>query len=134
MRDVFDTDTLSNLVKKKPSDLLLRYLARVPRDRQFTTAITAGEMIYGAYRSQRSEFFMSKIETLLLPNVTILPFDEGSAKVYGKTRAELEKQGRSVSEPDLRIASIAIQHGFTLVTGNLKHFQGIPMLMVENWL
>ena len=38
------------------------------------------------------------------------------------------------SEPDLRIASIAIQYKMVLVTGNMKHFIKIPSLKVEDWI
>jgi hypothetical protein len=39
-----------------------------------------------------------------------------------------------VAEPDLRIASIAVLHGLTLVTGNVRHFAHVPGLTIENWL
>jgi tRNA(fMet)-specific endonuclease VapC len=46
----------------------------------------------------------------------------------------LEERGFTRSEPDLRIAAIALQHGLTVVTGNVRHFAGISGLAVENWL
>jgi tRNA(fMet)-specific endonuclease VapC len=46
----------------------------------------------------------------------------------------LEKNGVGCSEPDLRIAAIAIQHKLTLITGNTKHFVNIPGLKLDNWL
>lgn len=39
-----------------------------------------------------------------------------------------------VAEPDLRIASIALAHDLTLVTGNARHFSRVPGLNVENWM
>ncbi|MDP9373953.1 MAG: type II toxin-antitoxin system VapC family toxin, partial [Chloroflexota bacterium] len=53
---------------------------------------------------------------------------------YGTLRAELEAAGTPLAEPDLRIASIALTHDLTLVTGNLRHFGRISGLAVENWL
>jgi tRNA(fMet)-specific endonuclease VapC len=70
----------------------------------------------------------------VFPNVTILPFDEKSAQVYGKLKAKLEKRGITKSEPDLRIASIALKLGFILISGNIRHFQDIPRLKIENWI
>jgi predicted nucleic acid-binding protein len=58
----------------------------------------------------------------------------GAADVYGRVRAALERGGRTVAEPDLRIASICIDVGATLATGNLRHFRGLPGLIVEDWL
>jgi predicted nucleic acid-binding protein len=53
---------------------------------------------------------------------------------YGALKAKLEKRGLAKSEPDLRIASITLQHRLTLVTANIKRFQDISGLTVESWL
>lgn len=66
--------------------------------------------------------------------MTILPFDAGSAVVFGERKAALEKKGTPRSEPDLRIAAIALQHNLTLIPGNIRHFAGIPRLRIENGL
>lgn len=66
------------------------------------------------FKSNRPEFFIEKLEKLVWPNIQILPFDEGSAKVYGKLRAEMEGKGTPLIEPDLRIASIAMHRLFCL--------------------
>ena len=131
---LFDTDTISNLIKKRPAPGLLRRLSEISPELQFTSAITVGELVYGAYRSNRPDYFLDKLEKLVWPNVTILPFDHAAAKIYGKLRADLERKGIPLSEPDLRIASIAMAHQFTLITGNVKHFVRIPDLKIEDWL
>lgn len=131
---LFDTDTLSNLLKKSPSQKLLMRLEKVVRRDQFTTTITIGEMVYGAYKSDRPEYFIEKLDNLLLPNLTILPFDELAARKYGVLRANLEKAGTPISEPDLRIASICLVHNLTLITGNTRHFLKVPQLKMENWI
>ena len=68
------------------------------------------------------------------PNINILPFDENAAKIYGKTRAEMERKGIALSEPDMRISAIALRHNLTVVTGNTRHFSSVHGLRVENWL
>jgi tRNA(fMet)-specific endonuclease VapC len=45
-----------------------------------------------------------------------------------------EREGRRLDEPNLRIASIALSRGLTVVTGNVRHFSLVPGLKVENWL
>ena len=131
---LFDTDILSNILKKNPSPGLLKRLASVPLEAQFTSAVTVGELIYGAHKSDRPGYFLNKLDALVWPNVTILGFDAKGAHVYGRIRAELEQAGTPLSEPDLRIASIALGNDLTLVTGNVKHFQRLSALTVENWL
>jgi len=131
---LFDTDVLSNIVKSRPSSLLLSKLDGLPRELQFSTAINAGEIHYGASRVAHGPTILKVFEDRVFPSLTILPFDEESAGIYGRTKARLEKRGISKSEPDLRIAAIALQHGLTLVTGNTKHFAEIPRLKIENWI
>jgi len=131
---LFDTDILSNIVKAAPSSRLLERLATAPSDLQFTTAINIGEIYYGASRSPHRERIIQAFEAKVFPQLVILSFDEGSGKVFGTLKASLEKKGRSSSEPDLRIASIALQHKLVLITGNERHYQNIPRLLVENWL
>jgi len=129
----FDTDVLSATIRRDPSLPLIRRLAQVPPTDQFTTAITMGELLYGAARRD-SKRLNEQVRDLLRGALTILPFDETAAAVYGPLRASLESAGRPLAEPDLRIASIALSRDLTVVTGNIRHFARIPDLTVENWL
>ncbi len=131
---LFDTDTISNILKKQPFPGLLEILASLPAEQQFTSTITVGELVYGAYHSTRPDYFLEKLDRLVWPNINILPFDNAAARTYGKLRAQLERAGTLTSEPDLRIASLALTRQFTLVTGNTRHFLRVPGLQVENWL
>jgi tRNA(fMet)-specific endonuclease VapC len=131
---LFDTDILSNLLKKTPSAELLRRLAATPREEQFTSSITLGELVYGAHRSDRATDLLRRIDHDLPPVVDVVSFDEDAARVYGDIRAQLERLGTPLAEPDLRIAAIALSRQLTLVTGNVRHFARVPGLVVENWL
>ena len=131
---LFDTDTLSNVVKQKPSGRLLEKLEETPIAFQHTSAINVGEIYYGANRSSRKKQILKAFEEMVFPNVNILPFDRQSGQVFGILKAELEKRGIGCSEPDLRIAAVAIQHSLILITGNTKHFKNIPGLRIEDWI
>lgn len=112
---------------------LVRRLAVVPVADQFTTSITLGELLYGAAR-KGSEELVERVRDLVLSGLAVLAFDRSAAEVYGRLRAQLEREGRRLAEPDLRIAAIALTRDLTLVTGNVRHFQRVPDLRVENWL
>jgi len=112
---------------------LVRRVARVRRQDQFTTSITLGELLYGAYRRDRQDLVL-KIGEIVVQAQTILPFGAKAAEIYASVRATLEKQGKRLDEPDLRIASIALVKNLILVSGNLRHFSRVPGLTVENWL
>ncbi len=120
-------------MRRVPSLALVRRLALVPPAQQHTTAVTVGELLYGAARSARADL-ADKVHALIQEALIVLPFDTEAAAVYGKLRADLERSGRSLAEPDLRIAAIALAHDLTLVTGNGRHFGRIPSLRIENWL
>ena len=128
-----DTDVLSALMRRDPPLRVVRRVASVPATEQCTTSITLGELLYGASKLG-SDRLMRRVEELILSAGLIIPFDEASARVYGRLRAELESSGRRLAEPDLRIASISISRELTLVTGNTRHFARVPDLRVENWL
>lgn len=129
----FDTDILSATMRRDPSLPLIRKLAQVPPTEQFTTAVTLGELLYGAARRD-SKRLNEQIRDLIRSALTVLPFDEAAAEVYGPLRAQLESEGQRLAEPDMRIASIALSRDLTLVTGNVRHFTRVPGLKVENWL
>ncbi len=131
---LFDTDVLSNIVKLKPSQTLLKKIQKLPKELQYTSSINIGEIHYGANRSSRKEQIIEAFEERVFPSVHIVGFDETSGKLFGELKAALEKQGIVCSEPDLRIASIAIQHDFILISGNTKHFEKISGLSIENWI
>ncbi len=132
---LLDTDILSNLMKRSPSTILIAKLASIPVNQQLTSSITLGELVYGARRlPARTEVLMERLETTLLPNLPVLPFDATAARHYGEVRAELERRGIPLGDADLRIAAIALTHSLIVVTGNVRHFQRVPGLVVENWL
>jgi tRNA(fMet)-specific endonuclease VapC len=131
---LFDTDVMSRVVKAAPPRALVERLAKIPRALQFTTSINVAEIHYGACRTGRRDELIRAFEDLVFSRLTVLPFDTDSARIFGRLKASLEKRGLPRSEPDLRIAAIALQHGLTIVTGNVRHFADIPGLAAENWL
>ena len=129
---LLDTDTISAVLKPRPSLRVARELAMRPASEMYTSAINLGELVFGAVRHDRADLLV-RIQAItdVLP---VLPFDDVAAQRFGRLKAELERRGTPVAEPDLRIASIALANDLTLVTGNVRHFARIPDLTIENWL
>ena len=135
MKYLFDTDTLSNLLRRAPEPALVRRLAGTPPEEQATSSITLGELLYGARRlDDRGEALAERIESLLIPNLAVLPFDAEAARAYGGLRVVLERAGTPIGDADMRIASIALARDLVVETANTRHFVRIPDLIVENWL
>ncbi len=131
---LFDTDAVSEVLKKRPSPAYLRWLQTVSREAQYTSSVSVGELYKGAYRSAAAEKHLKNITEQVLPRLTVLPYDMATAVIFGRVSAELEKQGTPLADADLQIAATAVQHGLELVTGNLKHFSRIGDLTINSIL
>ena len=131
---LFDTDAITNIFKPRPSPRLVERLSQLDVTDQYVSVITISEIVYGAFKSDSSDRHMRNLKEILLPNVNVVDYDLSAAYATGRIRAELERIGQSVPFVDLQIASIAMVHGFCLVTGNTRHFERIPGLRIENWL
>ena len=56
-----------------------------------------------------------------------------SMRRFGEIKANLELKGTRLADADIIMASIAIEEGFTLITGNVRHYGRIEGLAIENW-
>ena len=110
---------------------------RVAPDEELAiTAVSVGELVHGATRSQRAAHNLARLDVLLAA-LTILPYDEWSARRFGQLKAQLEQAGEVIGDLDLQIASIALDREAALVTHNQKHFFRLVQLaglMLEDWL
>lgn len=131
---LFDTDTITGILKKSPFPGLVKKLQKLKKSNQFIPTITISEIVYGAYKSSRPDYHIERLEKLLLPAVNILIFDTKASYICGRLRAELQQKGMTLTLADLQIASIAIANDLILITGNTKHFKRIDMLKIDNWL
>ncbi len=53
------------------------------------------------------------------------------ARVYGEIEAGLKKGGQPLADADLQIAATAVRHDLELVTGNVRHFERVPGLVIR---
>jgi predicted nucleic acid-binding protein len=125
---LFDTDAISEVLRRRPLPSYVRWLGTIPREEQFTSAVCVGELYRGAFRSPDRVRHVAAIEKRVLPALTVLPYDNAVARVYGEIAAVLEGAGRRLADADLQIAATALHHGLALVTGNVRHFERVPGL------
>ena len=97
------------------------------------SVVTYLELAYGTWKSDRRQENLSRIERLrqLIP---VAPLEAGAALEYGRVRTELERRGTPIGAYDLLIASQALSLGLVLVTNNVREFERIPSLKIENWV
>jgi predicted nucleic acid-binding protein len=131
MAYLFDTDAISEVLKPRPAAGYVTWLAAIPREEQFTSAVVVGELFNGAFRSSAAARHLENVEKRVLPALTVLSYDVAAARVYGRVRAQLESAGRPLADADLQIAATALVHDLELVTGNVKHFKRVPGLRIS---
>jgi predicted nucleic acid-binding protein len=131
---LFDTNAISEVLRKRPAPAYLDWLATIPRAEQLTSAVVVGELYRGAFRSIDRDRHLANIEDRVLPVVTVLPYDQAVARVYGEVHAALASAGQILEDADLQIAATAIHHGLELVTGNIQHFERVPDLRLHRAL
>lgn len=131
MNIVLDSDILIYFLKGRAE--VVDKLTAYPLESLFTTRINVAELHYGAYNSAKIKQNLAKI-TAFLDNFQILEFGDKASQIFAKEKANLKQNGILIADMDLMIASIALTHGFTLVTNNLKHFERIKSLKIERWL
>ena len=98
-----------------------------------TTWITAAELYYGAAKSKAPERNRALV-TSFLATLPVIEFEEAAVQIFGQTKALLERQGRRLADADLFIGAIALARGATVVTGNRRHYERIPGMVLENWI
>ena len=94
--------------------------------------ITAAELYYGAYNSNRVSENLANAERFI-QNLPVVPLNDPALRKYGELKAELRRIGQTIAEFDLLIASVALAEGYTLVTNNTRHYERINGLKLENW-
>jgi len=128
---LLDTDTCIYLIKKKPINVFEK-IQTMEVDSIAISSITLAELEYGVEKSSNPVKNKMALTRFLAP-VSILPFDETAARMYGIIRTDLESRGRPIGPPDMLIASQALSRKIVLVTNNVREFKRIKGLSMENW-
>lgn len=131
MRYMLDTNVMSDLIRN-PSGKVAGHVQRVGEDVICTSIVVAAELRYGAAKKASAK--LSRRVEDLLSDVAVLPFDLPADAEYGRIRAELEAAGHPIGGNDLLIAAHARALDSILVTANMREFQRVRGLSVENWL
>ena len=102
-----------------------RKLIGIGEDKCFLSVITLYELMFGAYNSGRSQQEILKVKEFVnrFPVVSLMD----SAEEYAFRKTQLRASG-------IMIAATALSGNYILVTDNIKHFQRITNLRLENWI
>jgi tRNA(fMet)-specific endonuclease VapC len=98
----------------------------------FICSIVKSELAYGAFKSRNPDLTYRKQNDFITLFVS-LPFDDASALIFGRLKAQLELTGEMIGIKDLQIAAIALANDLTLVTHNTTEFGRVTGLQIEDW-
>ncbi|MFL6258462.1 MAG: type II toxin-antitoxin system VapC family toxin [Thermoanaerobaculia bacterium] len=131
MRYLLDTNTCVDYMNGRWPSVVARVQRSDPYDLRLSSVAVA-ELRYGADKSARPRENHARIDQLV-QDLQCLDFDLDAAAAYGRIRADLEALGQPIGPNDLLIAAQALSQGLVLVTNNLREFQRVKGLRIENW-
>lgn len=135
---VLDTNILSELMKSKPDQRVVRWLRRLPSASLFTTAVTQAEILYGVRllpsgkRRNQLESAVNEMFNLDFQG-RVLPFGSEAAAMFAEIAAARRLAGQPISQFDAQIAAITRTSAARLATRNVSDFAGCGLELVNPW-
>lgn len=131
MRFLLDTNAVIALLGQKSQALVDRVLD-CSEGEIAVPSVVSHELYFGAYKSRKVSFNLETIR-LLLRDFVVLPFDEEDSRQAGAVRADLKKAGTPIGPYDVLIAGQAKARALILVSNNVREFERVPDLRLEDW-
>jgi len=132
LKYILDTNICIYIAKKKPIEVLNKF-EELTIGEVGMSMITHAELLYGAKRSQQPQKSMAMLEELI-SLIPVQPLHDDVATHYADIRANLASKGTMIGNNDLWIAAHVRAMDKTLVSNNLKEFQRVQNLKLENWV
>lgn len=131
LKYLLDTNIVIYVIKQRPMQVLEVFNRH--HGRMAISSITLAELVHGAEKSSDVSRNTAVVEDFV-SRLAVLPYDDKAAWQYGNIRAALEKLGQPIGINDLHIAAHARSNGLTLITNNMREFERVPGLLLENWV
>ncbi len=131
LKYLLDTNIVIYVIKNRPLSVLQTFNRN--QGRMAISSITLAELAHGVEKSSNPARNMSIVEDFV-SRLEVLPYDERAAWQYGLLRTALERQGAPIGVNDLHIAGHARSLGLVIVTNNLREFERVPGISLENWV
>ena len=128
---MLDTNICIYLINNR-SPGLAKKIAEVESEHIYISTITQAELEYGVSKSKnpgKNALALAKF----LSVVSVMDFDTKAAQAFGEIRADLEQKGKIIGLMDMLIAGHAKSKGFVIITNNIREFERVEGLNLENW-
>ena len=128
---LLDTNACIQILRGRSEPLKTRLLQVASSDLAICSIVWA-ELLMGAHLSPRGyPAERAKLDGFL--QLVQFPFDREAAEHYAEIRSHLQPIGQLIGERDLQIAAIARSRDLTVVTHNVREFNRVPKLIIEDW-
>ena len=135
---VIDTNVISEVLKARPDESVVKWLRNERIDDVYVTSITKAELLYGLAllsSGRQKETLASAIERFFNERVTtpVLAFSDEDALHYARISVHRRKMGRPIRELDCQIAAITKSRGFAVATRNVRDFEHCGIEVLNPW-
>ena len=130
-RYLLDSNTLIAAIRGQAE--VRRRLQQIDAAALALSSIVLGELLVGVGKSQVKTRSQAALEAVV-SNLEVVSVNADVSRTYGTIRAELELAGQPIGANDFWIAAQAVTFGMILVTDNLREFERVPELKLENWV
>ncbi|MDE4730359.1 MULTISPECIES: PIN domain-containing protein [Klebsiella pneumoniae complex] len=103
-------------------------------DRIVVSAVTYAEMRFGATGPKASPRYIQLVDAFCARRDAVLPWDRTGVDATTDIRVALRHAGTPIGPNDTAIAGHAIAAGAVLVTNDVREFERVPGLMLEDWV
>ncbi|NOT84348.1 MAG: tRNA(fMet)-specific endonuclease VapC [Methylococcaceae bacterium] len=131
LKYMLDTNIVIYVIKHRPIEVLDSFNRHVGQT--CISTITLAELLHGAEKSAKVDHNVRQVEDFV-SRLVVLDYGSKAAAHYGDIRAVLEREGLTIDVNDLHIAGHARSEGLMLVTNNMREFERVEALRLDNWL
>jgi tRNA(fMet)-specific endonuclease VapC len=131
LKFMLDTNILIYVIKNRPEAARRQFTLH--EGQLCTSSVSLMELVFGAEKSSAPERNLRDVEGLIA-RLEVLPYEESAAIHTGQIRAELARCGTPLGPYDQMVAGHARSCGLILVSNNLREFEKVPGLRLENWV
>lgn len=127
---LLDTNTL--IYYFKGQGRVAEQLLATPPNQVAVSTVSLHELETGLRKSSHATQRRKQLDAFVSA-ARVWVLDQAAAVAAAEARVALESKGRPIGPLDTLIAGIALAHGATLVTRNLREFSRVPRLDVTDW-
>ena len=134
MRFMLDTNIIIYLIKNKPESVGAKVDQLNPNDELVMSFVTYAELLKGAENSNQKAKVLTNLDRLIQQIPVVYSLDTKICQHYAVQFSRLKQSGTLIGANDIWIACHALAEKAVLVTHNVREFQRIEGLVIEDWV